>query len=84
MKHHELHESWVGITDPTSETNRGIQGFLKLSIIVLGEGDKRHNWEAEPEADPDDSEGADGLASMVLMPPSVEVSTQFLRVKIYR
>eukprot|EP01138_Halocafeteria_seosinensis_P001972 gb/GECG01002020.1/.p1 GENE.gb/GECG01002020.1/~~gb/GECG01002020.1/.p1 ORF type:complete len:1966 (+),score=293.18 gb/GECG01002020.1/:1-5898(+) len=83
MEHHEFHERWVGLTDPTSENARGIQGFMKLSVIVLGEGEKRHNWEAEPEEDPDE-QNADGLASMVMLPPSVEVSTHFLIMKIYR
>lgn len=84
MEHHEFHERWVGLTDPTSENARGIQGFMKLSVIVLGEGEKRHNWEAEPEADPDDSQGTDGLDSMIMLPPSVEVSTNFLIMRIYR
>mmetsp|Transcript_30125 Transcript_30125/g.35520 ORF Transcript_30125/g.35520 Transcript_30125/m.35520 type:complete len:1909 (+) Transcript_30125:29-5755(+) len=37
---HEIYRSWVGLTD-TEENNDevGIQGFLKLSISVLGPGD---------------------------------------------
>ena len=39
LKNHELYRRWVALTDTTDETE-GIQGYLKLSINVLGPGDK--------------------------------------------
>lgn len=43
-KDHELYRMWVAMTDITDET-QGINGFLKISINVLGPGDKppQHN-----------------------------------------
>ena len=38
-KDHELYRMWVAMTDITDET-QGINGFLKISINVLGPGDK--------------------------------------------
>jgi hypothetical protein len=34
----QLWRQWVGIIDPKNEKDRGIQGYLKLSIVVLGPG----------------------------------------------
>ena len=38
-KDHELYRMWVAMTDTADET-QGINGFLKLTINVLGPGDK--------------------------------------------
>ena len=32
---------WVGLVDDTSEKDHGVQGFLQLSVVVLGPGDKQ-------------------------------------------
>lgn len=39
-KNHEIHNQWVGINDPLNEKDKGLQGYMKLSIAVLGPGDK--------------------------------------------
>ena len=39
MDQHELFRRWVPLTDVTGETD-GVQGYLKISINVLGPGDK--------------------------------------------
>ena len=38
---HEYYQRWVVLTDPTDQKDRGIQGFLKLSVFVLGPGDSQ-------------------------------------------
>lgn len=38
-KDHELYRMWVGMTDANDET-QAINGFLKITINVLGPGDK--------------------------------------------
>ena len=35
-----MYHQWVGIADPLNEKDKGIQGYLKLSVTVLGPGDK--------------------------------------------
>lgn len=40
------HRQWVALTDITDE-HEGIQGYLKLSITVLGPGDEQHIHSAE-------------------------------------
>lgn len=34
------HCRWVGLVDPTNGKDRGLQGYLRLSVSVLGPGDK--------------------------------------------
>ncbi|MCO5110335.1 MAG: hypothetical protein M9929_05760 [Burkholderiaceae bacterium] len=38
--HHCYHRRWVGLVDPTNGKDRGLQGYLRLSVSVLGPGDK--------------------------------------------
>ena len=38
-KDHELYRMWVAITDPNDET-QSVNAFLKITINVLGPGDK--------------------------------------------
>jgi hypothetical protein len=38
----QYYHQWVGITDPLNEKDKGIQGYLKLSVSVLGPGDKMY------------------------------------------
>lgn len=39
-KGHEFYREWVGLIDDTSVGDSGIQGYLKLSISIIGPGDK--------------------------------------------
>jgi hypothetical protein len=36
---HELYKQWVALVDPTNTEDAGTQGYLKLSVTVLGPGD---------------------------------------------
>ena len=38
-KDHELYRMWVAMTDTTDET-QAVNGYLKITINVLGPGDK--------------------------------------------
>ncbi|CAN0214553.1 unnamed protein product, partial [Discosporangium mesarthrocarpum] len=44
-KDHEFYRTWVGVQDTESAKEAGVQGFIKLSITVLGPGDRQkvHN-----------------------------------------
>ena len=45
---HELYRTWVALVDLEEEDDHGAQGYMKLSITVLGPGDTQavHNLEA--------------------------------------
>jgi hypothetical protein len=38
---HELYRQWVAVTDPTEADDSGTQGYLRLSVTVLGPGDQQ-------------------------------------------
>lgn len=40
-KHHEIYRTWVGlVNDENPEENSGVQGYLKLSVQIIGPNDK--------------------------------------------
>lgn len=39
-KNHELYNQWVALTDTYDKGDKGIQGYAKVSVAVLGPGDK--------------------------------------------
>lgn len=41
LKDHEVYRTWVGLQDTESGRETGVRGFLKLSITVLGPGDRQ-------------------------------------------
>ena len=41
QENHEMYRQWVGISDPIDNGDKGLQGYLKLSITVIGPGDKQ-------------------------------------------
>ena len=85
---------WVGIVDDTNEKDHGVQGFLQLSVVVLGPGDKQrtHGLIDVAEAGEHDVEAVKGkgdkdaltLQQLVLIPPSVKQDLHFLVVTIHR
>ena len=44
-----MYRSWVGLVETETGLDNGFQGFLKLSVTVLGANDKRrvHNLAEE-------------------------------------
>ena len=73
--HHELHDTWVGLTDPMDADDRGLQGYARVSVAVLGPGDKRHVWDCVEEEEMGGGAEPQGL---ILMPPAVERRLQFV------
>ena len=39
-KDHELYRQWVPLVDDSNPADTGVQGYLKVSIQVIGPGDK--------------------------------------------
>lgn len=83
MADHELWRSWVTLSAPHHERARflsqdaegGVQGYLHLSITLLGPGDK-------PKVHSDDEEFRAAGASPVLLPPTMRRSLVFLRIGV--
>ena len=79
---HELHNVWVALSAPQSarksllgkDADGGIQGYLKLCLVLLGPNDKA-------EAHDDDDEEEEGG---IMMPPSMKKELVFLRIGVLR
>lgn len=39
-KDHEIHRQWVALVDDENPRDTGTQGYLQLSIAIVGPGDK--------------------------------------------
>ncbi|OQR80945.1 myoferlin-like protein [Achlya hypogyna] len=76
MKNHEMYRQWVALVKSAGDSEQGIQGYLLLSIAVLGPGD------TIPIHDPATDIKED--SEMVLMPPRVAQTLHFLVVTVHR
>ena len=67
-KDHEMYRKWVALMDDDNPEDTGVQGYLKLSIQILGPGDKLkvHDEEEEARKEKEASKrnGGDDLSSM--------------------
>ncbi|KAF4030285.1 C2 domain [Phytophthora infestans] len=93
--HHELYRQWIAVHDNLSAKDRGIQGFLLVSVVLLGPGDalRVHDREAEVEQElaettgeklPEDRDQPTTITPLVLVPPAIELKLQFLVVRVLR
>jgi dysferlin len=78
-KDHELYRMWVAMTDTTDET-QGINAFLKLSINVLGPGDKPPVHDASKNFGGKNDNGLTKLFT----PGRVKMSGHIIKFNIYR
>mmetsp|Transcript_9637 Transcript_9637/g.30891 ORF Transcript_9637/g.30891 Transcript_9637/m.30891 type:complete len:1963 (-) Transcript_9637:92-5980(-) len=85
---HEYYRKWVGLVDTKSSEDDGYQGFLKLSITVLGPGDiqKAHDIEKEYQLETAaelEAEGPSALGGLSLTGPSLDSKLVFLVVYVW-
>ena len=73
-KHHELYKQWIALTDITGD-NEGVQGYLQVTIVVLGPKDEQY---IHPPSEEMETEGS---LLDVMMPP--QVCTCFCRNAIH-
>jgi hypothetical protein len=71
---HEIYRKWLALTD-VSDEHEGIQGYLKVSVAVLGANDE---LKIHKDSEEDEEEGM-----TVLVPPHVEQKGMLLNVQIY-
>jgi hypothetical protein len=85
---HELYRQWLVLSAPyearegglfDEDSRGGAQGYLLLSLTLLGPGDK-------PAVHPEDDQEADKQAihSAILMPPQIKRELVFVRVGVHR
>jgi dysferlin len=78
-KDHELYKMWIAVTDVSDETS-SINGFIKVTINVLGPGDK------PPVHDPTkDLKNVNDNGQMKLFTPGrVKMTGHIIKFNIYR
>ncbi|KAG7378050.1 hypothetical protein PHYPSEUDO_010611 [Phytophthora pseudosyringae] len=83
---HELKRKWVALVGSGTTNSDSIQGYVLLSLVVLGPDDKMKLYDPAEDKDPDEhlvKTKAD-INSMVLVPPRVTQKLSFLVITIYR
>jgi hypothetical protein len=78
QQNHQLANVWIGLTDISSTTNQGIQGYLRASITIIGPGDK-----LVPPPSPFGQPSEDSMDT-VLMPTSVTQNVKFVGAMIHQ
>ncbi|RLN96364.1 hypothetical protein BBJ28_00020588, partial [Nothophytophthora sp. Chile5] len=83
---HEVNRKWVALVGNTKNNSDSIQGYILLSIVVLGPGDKLKLYDPAEDKDPDEHlvKSKQDINAMVLVPPRVTQTLSFLVVTIYR
>lgn len=82
---HEIHRKWVALVGNTKNNSDSIQGYLLLSIVVLGPGDKlKLHDPSEDKQNPMDENIATkkDINSLVLIPPRVSQTLHYLVVTV--
>ncbi|KAJ3432654.1 c2 calcium-dependent membrane targeting [Anaeramoeba flamelloides] len=79
---HEIWHRWLLLTD--TDSNDGGQGFLKVSVIVLGPGDQSKTHESYGIDDEEVDENNQDLQSLILRPPEIESQGYHLKVYCYK
>ena len=72
------HDQWVALTDPSNKDDTGVQGYLKVSLTVLGPGDKQkfHDLEKEYEEAKEKEDSA-------VSGPDIKPKLHFLVVSVF-
>lgn len=83
---HELKRKWVALVGSGTTNSDSIQGYVLLSLVVLGPGDKMKLYDPAKDKDPDERlvKSKADISSMVLVPPRVTQKLNFLVITIYR
>jgi len=86
-KQHELYRAWVPLMDDEDKEDVGVQGYLKISIQIIGPGEKLyvHDEAAELAAEikRENAVGGD-VGSLCLSTPTIRKEWKFVVASIYR
>eukprot|EP00762_Andalucia_godoyi_P001218 ANDGO_04901.mRNA.1 Synaptotagmin-4 len=83
QKNHELYRRWVVLLD-TIRHGSDIQGYLKVSAVVLAPGDSPPSRGADGDEDDEDDEEKSELSDLILRPPELDIMKFELCIRIYR
>jgi len=80
---HEFYRQWVGLIDDTEVGDAGVQGYLKMSISIIGPGDKmaQHDEESDKKLEKIEEE-KNGINAAV--PPCVKRENCYLVTTIHK
>uniref|UniRef100_K3WXL3 C2 domain-containing protein n=1 Tax=Globisporangium ultimum (strain ATCC 200006 / CBS 805.95 / DAOM BR144) TaxID=431595 RepID=K3WXL3_GLOUD len=81
---HEIHRKWVALVGNKKNNSDSIQGYLLLSIVVLGPGDKLkiHDPAEDKTTLDQDVASKKDINSLVLVPPRVSQTLHYLVVTV--
>mmetsp|Transcript_3699 Transcript_3699/g.10922 ORF Transcript_3699/g.10922 Transcript_3699/m.10922 type:complete len:1377 (-) Transcript_3699:822-4952(-) len=85
LPNHEMYRKWVGVMNDNSRNNR-YNGFIKLSITVLGPGDEQatHDLDLEYQKElAEETSHADNVGRLASTGPNIEMKINFLVVFVW-
>ncbi len=86
-KDHELYRAWVPLMDDEDPEDTGTQGYMKISIQIIGPGEKIkvHDEDAERAAEIKKEAAAGGdLSSLLLSTPVIRKEWKFIVCTVYK
>ena len=84
---HELYRKWIVLMDDEDPNDVGVQGYLKISIQIIGPGDKIkvHDVDADIKKERAEEAAKSGdVGSLALSQPTARKEWKFLVVSVYR
>jgi len=78
-EHHELYRMWIAMTDPCDE-DQEISGYLRVSINVLGPGDKPPFHDPAKNLKNKNDHGINEL----FMPSRIKLTPHLIKFNVYR
>ena len=84
---HELYRQWTALIDDVDVDDVGVQGYLKLSVSIVGPDEKvkYHDVDAEMQAEiARENEAGQDLSSLLLPSPTMRKEWQYIIAKIYK
>ena len=87
QKDHEYYRKWVPLMDDEDADDVGVQGYMKLSITVIGPGDKMkvHDEDAEKREEMQKEAAAGGdVGALVMAPPNMKKEWVYMVATIYK
>lgn len=86
-KDHELYRQWVPLIDDEDPEDVGVQGYMKISISIVGPGEKVkvHDEDAERAAEiaREAAAGSD-IGSLLLTTPTIQKEWKYIVVKVFK
>lgn len=88
QKDHEMYRQWVALMNDDDPECNGVQGYLKLSVSIIGPGDKLkvHDEEEEmrKEREAMAKSGGQDISSQVMMPPTIRKEWKYIVTSFHR